>query len=288
MQCLKRAPSLGGDLSRQASAALWPHKLLTPTPLPSLFTVTPAHLHTLHRPSQPQHTSPLLHPTPLPTPLPAPLHTSAPLGRIPPKDTREWALYYTQKIQIQQAKKTGAKRPVAHKFYKGPRTFNVRVIPGEEEARRRHDALAGEVIGAVNEQLKEGRQGRLFAGVRVAGKEFHVKAEDLVVVQGRWAPEAGDLIRLEKVLYCGGRDFTLFGRPLLPPDQCCVEATVVEKTLSHTTIWFKNRPKKTDRLFKFHRVHLTVLRINGVSLLNAVDELPEVEGVEGTVFGAEA
>jgi len=262
MQCLKRAASLRGELSSHASLTTWPQRGFLSSVLSHTPTPTPAPAHT------------------------RPLHTSAPRPRIPPKDTRDWATYYTQQITIQQAKKTGARRPVAHAFKKLPRTFNVRRIADEKEAAEKHDQLASAVIGAVNTQLSEGRQGRLFAGVRVGGKEYHVKTEDLIVVQGRWAPQAGDLIRLEKVLYVGGRDFTLFGRPLLPVDQCCVEATVVEKTLSHTTIWFKNRPNSNLRHFKFKRQHLTLLRINGVSVLTGVDQLPEVQGVEGRVFGA--
>ncbi|KAK7476278.1 hypothetical protein BaRGS_00032471 [Batillaria attramentaria] len=43
----------------------------------------------------------------------------------------------------------------------------------------------------------------------------------------------GDRLRLEKVLLVGGRDFTLIGQPMISRDHVKVEATVIEKTLSH-------------------------------------------------------
>ena len=45
----------------------------------------------------------------------------------------------------------------------------------------------------------------------------------------------------------GGKDFTLYGRPLLHRDLVNVEATVIEKTLSHTVIDFYNRRRKNSR-----------------------------------------
>lgn len=53
-----------------------------------------------------------------------------------------------------------------------------------------------------------------------------------------------------QVLCVGGQDFTLFGRPLLRKDLVNVEATVVEKTLSHCRIYFYNRRRKNSRKTK--------------------------------------
>ncbi|XP_018007915.1 39S ribosomal protein L21, mitochondrial isoform X2 [Hyalella azteca] len=103
---------------------------------------------------------------------------------------------------------------------------------------------------AVNKQLEEGQASRLFAVVHIMGKQFLVKAEDIVVVTGHWPPKLGESIRLEKVLVIGGRDFSLVGRPLLPLHQAYVDATVVEKTLSHTKIWFKTIPRGNFRRWK--------------------------------------
>ena len=54
----------------------------------------------------------------------------------------------------------------------------------------------------------------------------------------------GQRIRLEKILLVGAFDFTLMGRPLLPRDLVNVEATVVEKSLSHKKINFYPKGKR--------------------------------------------
>lgn len=55
------------------------------------------------------------------------------------------------------------------------------------------------MIEKVNNQIDEGRQGRLFAVVFIQGKQHLVTPEDLVVVQGVFPPNIGEVIRLEKV-----------------------------------------------------------------------------------------
>lgn len=64
------------------------------------------------------------------------------------------------------------------------------------------------------------------------------------MVEGTHPTNVGDVIRAEKVLLLGSRDFTLLGRPLLRPDLVRVEATVVEKSLTHTKTIFRNRRRK--------------------------------------------
>ena len=54
----------------------------------------------------------------------------------------------------------------------------------------------------------------------------------------------GQRIRLEKILLVGSSDFTLVGRPLLPRDLVNVEATVVEKSLSHKKINYYSKGKR--------------------------------------------
>ena len=46
----------------------------------------------------------------------------------------------------------------------------------------------------------------------------------------------------------GGRDFSVVGRPLLPLSSAFVEACVVEKKLSHTTIWYKKTHAKPNKM----------------------------------------
>ncbi|CAB0016914.1 unnamed protein product [Nesidiocoris tenuis] len=102
-------------------------------------------------------------------------------------------------------------------------------------------------IQKVNDLVAQGNEGRLFAVIHVAGKQFKVTAEDLILIEGYWPPSNGDEINMEKVMLVGGVDFTLVGRPLLPPGLVRVKATVIEKSLSHTKPVFYKKPRKQYR-----------------------------------------
>jgi large subunit ribosomal protein L21 len=69
------------------------------------------------------------------------------------------------------------------------------------------------------------------------------------MIEAAHPANVGDVIRAEKVLLLGSRDFTLLGRPLLRPDLVRVEATVVEKSLTHTKTIFRNKRRKNTRSF---------------------------------------
>lgn len=117
------------------------------------------------------------------------------------------------------------------------------------------------VISNINTELAGNTQGRLFAQIHVCGKQFKVTPEDLITLEGQWAPDAGERIKLEKVyaynilfgkiitlcfqvLLVGGENFTLIGQPVLPPGLVSVEATVVEKTITHTKFVFKKKRRE--------------------------------------------
>lgn len=106
------------------------------------------------------------------------------------------------------------------------------------------------MIDKVNSQVKTSSHGRLFAIIQLAGKQRRVTDGDLVMVEGMYPPRVGDVIRAEKVLLVGSRDFTLLGRPLLRPDLVRVEATAVENSLSHTKTHFKKKRRKN-----YMRIH---------------------------------
>ena len=57
-----------------------------------------------------------------------------------------------------------------------------------------------ETIDEVNKEIQTKAHGRLFAVIHIAGKQFKITTDDIIVVQGYWAPDIGDRIRLEKVL----------------------------------------------------------------------------------------
>lgn len=124
----------------------------------------------------------------------------------------------------------------------------------------------------INEQIKKDDAGRLFAVVHICGKQFKVTTGDVILVEGHWEPRNGDELKLEKVLLCGSQDFTLVGRPILRNGLVDVQATVIEKSLSHTRTHFKYKKRKQYRRINFQRQPTTMLRINSIELNNLVDQ----------------
>lgn len=122
------------------------------------------------------------------------------------------------------------------------------------------------VTAAINDQLMSGKAGRLFAIVHVAGKQRKVTVEDIIILDKPISEEVGVRIRLNKVLLVGGQDFTIVGRPVLSAQQVRVEATILEKTLSHTKIMFWYHKRKDHRVFRLLKDSLTVLRINDIAV----------------------
>lgn len=59
--------------------------------------------------------------------------------------------------------------------------------------------LSLDTIALVNDQLAKGEEGRLFAVIHVAGKQFVVTQEDIIIIHGSWPPSIGDQVKFEKV-----------------------------------------------------------------------------------------
>lgn len=104
-----------------------------------------------------------------------------------------------------------------------------------------------DVTNEINNQIATDRVGRMFAIVQVCGKQFKVTEHDIIIIEGFWPPNIGDQLKLEKVLLVGSKDFTLIGRPILNRELVSIDATVIEKTLSHTKTRFRFRPRKQYR-----------------------------------------
>ncbi|CAH1370448.1 hypothetical protein MTP99_012032 [Tenebrio molitor] len=139
-------------------------------------------------------------------------------------------------------------------------------------------------IDNVNRQVSERKQGRIFAVVHVAGKQFKITEGDVFVIEGYWPPDAGDRISLDKVLLVGANDFTLIGRPLVQKGLVRVEATVIEKTLSHTKTHFRKKRRKQYMRINFYRIPQTMLRVNRIEIVGEVNHPPDVTGLETRIF----
>ncbi|XP_011309337.1 39S ribosomal protein L21, mitochondrial [Fopius arisanus] len=150
----------------------------------------------------------------------------------------------------------------------------------EPEVTPEQEKLIDNVTQTINNQLESKDTSRLFAVVQVTGKQFKITESDLIIIQGYWPPQPGDKLKLEKVLLVGGTDFTLVGRPILNRELASVDATVIEKTFSHTKTFFKMRKRKQYRRIHFRRMQHTIVRINSININRAIDKKPEVEGLD--------
>ncbi|ERL89604.1 39S ribosomal protein L21, mitochondrial [Dendroctonus ponderosae] len=144
--------------------------------------------------------------------------------------------------------------------------------------------LANDTIEKVNHQIAEKQQGRLFAVVQVCGKQHKITQGDVLIVEGYWPPECGEKILLNKVLVLGAAEFSLIGRPLVQQGLVNVEATVIEKTLSHTKTHFRKKRRKQYMRTKFFKIPQTFLRINSIKVSPDVNNPPEVQGLNNVIF----
>uniref|UniRef100_A0A0R3S0Z5 HIT-type domain-containing protein n=1 Tax=Elaeophora elaphi TaxID=1147741 RepID=A0A0R3S0Z5_9BILA len=88
------------------------------------------------------------------------------------------------------------------------------------------------VVNAIEQEWRQ-KDARLFAVVYINKRQFKVSENDLIVLYDNVPLDVGDKIKLEKILAVGGKNFTLFGRPLIRSPIVTVNATVVEKTTSY-------------------------------------------------------
>lgn len=144
--------------------------------------------------------------------------------------------------------------------------------------------LTKEITQKINDLTAANKGGRLFAVVHVAGKQRKITDGDVLIVEGYWPPNVGDKISLDKVLMVGGMDFSLIGRPVVQKGLVNIEATVIEKTLSHTKTNFKKKRRKQYMRIHFYRIPQTYLRINKIELKGELNNPPEVRGLETAVF----
>ena len=79
-----------------------------------------------------------------------------------------------------------------------------------------------------------------------------------------------------QVLIAGAQDFSLIGRPILQKGLVDVQATVIEKSLSHTRTVFKKKRRKQFMRINFQRMETTMLRINSINITNLVDNEAKV------------
>jgi len=105
-----------------------------------------------------------------------------------------------------------------------------------------------------------------------------VTTGDTVIVDNM-AAELGSLIKLEKVLMVGSKDFTAVGAPLLQQGFATVLARVVEKTRSRRDIVYKFKKRKRYRKKTHHRAVRVLLQIESIRLAPILEGSDGVTGV---------
>lgn len=81
-----------------------------------------------------------------------------------------------------------------------------------------------------------------------------------------------------QVLVAGGDDFSLIGRPILHDNLVDVQATVIEKTISHTRTNFKKKRRKQYMNIKFQRSANSMIRINSITVSGRLNEHKSDDG----------
>lgn len=148
---------------------------------------------------------------------------------------------------------------------------NLEDIEEENENSRR-------IIDHVNQEINTSAdKERLFAICHLYGKQYLFSEGDSILVKKYFPAEMGTRVKLEKVMLIGSANFTLLGRPVLDRDLVHVEATLVERTMSHTeSRVFHVKRYGGYKRWHFMRYPLSVLRINRIKICHPLNESQSV------------
>src|SRR5690349_9111024 len=94
--------------------------------------------------------------------------------------------------------------------------------------------------------------------LKIKGKQYKVAQGDLLTVD-RVKADVGELIKLNKVLLVGSKNYTSIGRPLV--ENIEVFARIEQHTHSKKVIVFKKKKRKGYRRWKGNEQLITMLRI---------------------------
>lgn len=141
--------------------------------------------------------------------------------------------------------------------------------PCEEEKRNLE-----EFWSKVNDEIVENLpQKRMFAVAHMYGKMHLFTEGDYVMFQKYFPAPVGTRFKIEKICLVGSDNLTLVGRPVLDRDLVHVEATLVEKTMTHTINNIIIVPRKCNfRRWNFNRKALAVIRINEIKVCHKLNE----------------
>lgn len=101
-----------------------------------------------------------------------------------------------------------------------------------------------------------------YAIIIVGGKQYRV-AENGTVLVDKLAGDAGETVTVADVLYVGGVDNPLWGKPTV--EGASVTATIVEQTKAKKIDAFTYKKRKNQHKHWGHRQQMTRLKIGTIS-----------------------
>jgi len=101
----------------------------------------------------------------------------------------------------------------------------------------------------------------MYAVIQTGGKQYRVKAGDLLAVE-KLGAEQGQKVLFDRVLLIEDGESVLVGRPVL--ENAVVEAEVVENFKDEKVLVFKKKRRKQYRRTRGHRQPLTKVRIESI------------------------
>ena len=102
----------------------------------------------------------------------------------------------------------------------------------------------------------------MYAVIKTGGKQYRVKAGDMLVVD-KLDGEAGAKVAFDQVLMLGAGEAVVLGAPVV--EGAVVDAVLVETRKGEKIKVFKKIRRQGYRRTQGHRQHETVLRVTGVS-----------------------
>ena len=105
----------------------------------------------------------------------------------------------------------------------------------------------------------------MLAIFKTGGKQYSVKAGQILKVE-KLEGKKGDSVSFKDVLAIAGSSENKIGAPIV--EGAVVEAKILDQVRDKKIIVFKKRRRKNYRSTQGHRQHLTVLKIESISMGN--------------------
>ncbi len=103
----------------------------------------------------------------------------------------------------------------------------------------------------------------MYAIIEACGKQYTVNEGDVIFME-KLGAEAGESVTFDKVLFVGGDDNSVVGKPYV--DGAAVTAKVIDNVKGKKIIVFKYKSKKTYRRKQGHRQPLTKVQIDKITV----------------------